>query len=159
MRQTSVPFYFTSPPMLHWTAHRTTKQQGPHPTPYLPIHTMLGDKLRKNICIYLLLAVALSRQTWIAQFAPQLPKTCFACLHLLYCISQYPYMANCYCCTIGFASGSVDLQKSNDHHYCHPGGSCFLLLCCCTCKVWQPLFCLPADNSTCLGDILHLLVF
>ena len=44
------------------------------------------------------------------------------------------------CCTIGFASGSVDLQKSNDHHYCHPGGPCFLLLCCCSCKVWQPLF-------------------
>ena len=64
-----------------------------------------------------------------------------------------------FCCTIGFASGSVDLQKSNNHHYCHPGGPCFLLLCCCSCKIWQPLFWLPADKSTCLGDMLHLLVF
>ena len=96
MRQTSAPFHFTLLPMLHRMAHRTTKQQGPHPTPYLPTHTMLGDKLRKNICIYLLLAVALSRQTRIYPFDPQLRETCFACLHLLYCISHYPYMANCY---------------------------------------------------------------
>ena len=69
MRQTSVPFHFTLPPTLHRTEHRTTKQQSPCPTPYLPTYAILGDKLTKNICIYLLLAIALSQQILIYQFA------------------------------------------------------------------------------------------